>query len=86
MKFIVPQGIYFRNNVSHKDRFVRFGYEWFERFLQNCGVEILIVNNESLSLSERVFQCENCQMEMDRDFNASLNLKYATEYAMITTR
>ncbi|RBW68904.1 RNA-guided endonuclease InsQ/TnpB family protein [Bacillus taeanensis] len=39
-----------------------------------------------LSLSERVFKCDNCDMELDRDFNASLNLKYAAEYTIVTTR
>lgn len=39
-----------------------------------------------LKLSDRVFKCDNCDMELDRDFNASLNLKYATEYTIITTR
>ena len=32
--------------VAHKDRFIRFGYEWFERFLKSNGVEIIVVNNE----------------------------------------
>jgi len=35
--------------VSHKDRFIRFGYDWFERLLKSNGVEIVVVNNESLS-------------------------------------
>lgn len=35
--------------IAHKDRFVRFGYEWFERFLQSNGAEIVIVNNEKMS-------------------------------------
>ena len=35
--------------VAHKDRFVRFGYEWFERFLKSNGVEIIVVNNENAS-------------------------------------
>lgn len=35
--------------VAHKDRFIRFGYEWFERFLKSNGVEILVVNNETMS-------------------------------------
>jgi len=35
--------------VAHKDRFIRFGYEWFESFLKSNGVEILVVNNENLS-------------------------------------
>lgn len=35
--------------VAHKDRFVRFGYDWFERFLKSNGVEIIVVNNEKTS-------------------------------------
>ncbi|HWL26497.1 MAG TPA: IS607 family transposase [Ureibacillus sp.] len=42
--------------VAHKDRFVRFGYEWFEDFLRKCGVDIIIVNNESLSPQEELIQ------------------------------
>ena len=37
-----------------------------------------------LSLSERTFTCDACDAELDRDFNASLNLKYATEYTVLT--
>lgn len=36
------------------------------------------------SLSERIFTCDACDAEMDRDFNASLNLKYAKEYTVLT--
>jgi putative transposase len=39
---------------------------------------------EKLSLSERIYRCDNCGIELDRDFNASLNLKYATEYTRLT--
>ena len=28
----------------------------------------------NLKLSERVYKCETCGLEIDRDFNASLNL------------
>ena len=35
--------------IVHKDRFIRFGYDWFERFLKANGVEIIVVNNEKLS-------------------------------------
>jgi predicted site-specific integrase-resolvase len=35
--------------VAHKDIFIRFGYEWFERFLKSNGVEIIVVNNEKTS-------------------------------------
>ena len=37
-----------------------------------------------LSLSERIFTCQACDAELDRDFNASLNLKYTTEYTVLT--
>jgi predicted site-specific integrase-resolvase len=40
--------------VTHKDRFIRFGFEWFERFLGKFNVKILVVNNESLSPSEEL--------------------------------
>lgn len=30
---------------------------------------------EDLSLSERIYRCEHCGLEIDRDFNASLNIK-----------
>ena len=42
--------------VAHKDRFIRFGYEWFERFLKANGVEIIVVNNEVLSPQEEMVQ------------------------------
>lgn len=42
--------------IAHKDRFVRFGYDWFEKFLCKMGVEIMIVNNEKLSLQEELVQ------------------------------
>ena len=42
--------------VAHRDRFIRFGYEWFERFLKSNGVEIIVVNNEKLSPQEEMIQ------------------------------
>ncbi|MEK5079695.1 transposase [Solibacillus sp. FSL W7-1436] len=44
-----------------------------------CGAK-----KKKLSLSERVFVCDNCQVERDRDFNACLNLKCATAYEVLT--
>ena len=35
--------------VAHKDRFIRFGFDWFERFLKSYGVEIIVVNGEKTS-------------------------------------
>lgn len=42
--------------VTHKDRFIRFGYEWFERFLLKWNVKIIVVNNEMLSPQEELVQ------------------------------
>ncbi|MCC0662016.1 IS607 family transposase [Clostridioides sp. ZZV14-6044] len=42
--------------ITHKDRFIRFGYDWFERFLTKFNVEIIVVNNESLSPQEELVQ------------------------------
>lgn len=42
--------------ITHKDRFIRFGYDWFERFLAKFHVNIIVVNNESLSLQEELVQ------------------------------
>lgn len=39
----------YTGKIAHKDRFIRFGYEWFERFLQYNGTEIIVVNNEKMS-------------------------------------
>lgn len=42
--------------ISHKDRFVRFGYDWFYRFCQKFNTEIIVVNNEILSPQEELVQ------------------------------
>jgi predicted site-specific integrase-resolvase len=42
--------------IAHKDRFVRFGYEWFEQFLDKLGVKIIVINNEKLSPQEELVQ------------------------------
>ena len=35
--------------VAHKDRLVRFGFEWFEAFAKRHGTKIEVMNHESLS-------------------------------------
>lgn len=42
--------------VTHKDRFICFGYDWFERFLSKFNVKIIVVNNELLSPQEELVQ------------------------------
>ena len=42
--------------VTHKDRFVRFGYDWFEKFCMKFNTTIVVVNNEELSPQEELVQ------------------------------
>ena len=42
--------------VSHKDRFVRFGFDWFEKFCNKFNVEIVVVKNDKLSPHEKLVQ------------------------------
>lgn len=42
--------------ITHKDRFIRFGYEWFEKFLSKFDVKLIVVNNEFLSPQEELIQ------------------------------
>jgi predicted site-specific integrase-resolvase len=42
--------------ISHKDRFIRFGFDWFRNLLESEGVEFLIVNNDSMSPEEEMVQ------------------------------
>ena len=42
--------------VTHKDRFIRFGFDWFERTLKRFGAKITVVNNESTSPQEEMVQ------------------------------
>lgn len=42
--------------ISNKDRFIRFGYECFERFLLKTGTKMIVVNNEKLSPQEELVQ------------------------------
>jgi putative resolvase len=34
--------------IAHKDRLVRFGFPWFERFCAEHGTELMVLNNEQL--------------------------------------
>ena len=42
--------------VAHKDRLVRFGFEWFEKFCNDHGVSILVMNAESLSPEQEMIK------------------------------
>ena len=42
--------------ISNKDRFIRFGYDWSEKFCEKFNTKIIIVNNETLSPNEELVQ------------------------------
>ena len=42
--------------IYAKDRFVRFGFDWFEKSCEKFKTEIMIVNNETLSPNEELVQ------------------------------
>jgi predicted site-specific integrase-resolvase len=42
--------------VAFKDRFVRFGYEWFERLCMAFGTNIVVLNNPDLSPREEIVE------------------------------
>ena len=42
--------------ISNQDRFVRFGYDWFEKFCEKFHTTIIIVKNESFSPNEELVQ------------------------------
>ena len=42
--------------ITNKDRFIRFGYDWFEKFCEKFNTKLIIVNNEPLSPNEELVQ------------------------------
>ena len=47
------------------------------KLCSRCGFK-----KKNLKLSDRVYKCDDCNYEIDRDKNASINLKNAKEYAI----
>lgn len=42
--------------VTYKDRFVRFGFDWFEKFCSWHDVKIVVLNNKDTSPNEELVQ------------------------------
>ena len=42
--------------IAHRDRLVRFGYEWFEAFCERHGTKIIVMNNEKLSPEKEMIE------------------------------
>ena len=78
-KAIQDMGFYeFRRQLDYKTKL--YGSElvivdrWFpsSKTCSRCGTK-----KETLSLSERVFDCDHCGLQIDRDLNAAINLQKA---------
>ena len=65
---------------------------------KNCFIEVGIVERfypsskkcsrcgyikKDLKLSDRVFECPNCGLIIDRDYNASLNIRDCKDYKLV---
>ena len=46
---MVEQGQVSEIIIAHKDRLVRFGFEWFEKFCVNHGTSLIVMNSQALS-------------------------------------
>lgn len=85
-KAIAQQGFYtfkewlLAKCLEHKIE-LRLVNRWYPSSKQcsSCGIK-----KAELSLSERIFSCDHCGTVLARDFNASLNLKHAKEYTVLT--
>ena len=45
----IPKGEIEKIYITYKDRFVRFGFDWFERFCNHYNCEIVVINNADTS-------------------------------------
>ncbi|WP_028776651.1 RNA-guided endonuclease InsQ/TnpB family protein [Shimazuella kribbensis] len=84
-KSISDQGFYdFKQKLGNACR--KMGIELREvalfyhssKLCSHCGIKKV-----KLSLSERVFSCEHCGRNIDRDHNAAVNLMQASEYVLL---
>ena len=64
--------------VTYKDRFVRFGYEWFEEFCASYGTEIIVLNQKQTSPEEELTEDLLSILHVFSEKNPNLR-KYKTE-------
>lgn len=42
--------------IAHRDRLVRFGYEWFEAFCERHGTKLIVINGDKLSPEKEIVE------------------------------
>ena len=93
------KGLTKNKNLANAFQQVGLGYivEWLKQKCCEYGIELRQVDRfypssqlcsqcnhqQKMPLYKRTYQCEQCGLEMDRDINASINLKQATDYIVI---
>lgn len=57
--------------LEDRGKFLLKVSKWYpsSKICSNCGTQ------KELKLSDRIYKCDNCNLEIDRDYNSSLNLK-----------
>ena len=52
----IPKGKIEKIYITYKDRFVRFGFDWFERFCNKYSCEIVVINNPDTSPQQELIE------------------------------
>lgn len=52
----IPKGKIEKIYITYKDRFVRFGFDWFERFCNKYNCEIVVINNPDTSPQQELIE------------------------------
>lgn len=52
----IPKGEIEKIYITYKDRFVRFGFDWFERFCNHYNCEIVVINNPDTSPHQELIE------------------------------
>lgn len=52
----IPKGEIEKIYITYKDRFVRFGFDWFERFCNKYNCEIVVINNPDTSPQQELIE------------------------------
>ena len=52
----IPKGNIEKIYITYKDRFVRFGFDWFERFCHHYNCEIVVINNPDTSPQQELIE------------------------------
>lgn len=93
------KGLMKNKRLSNAFQQIGLGYivEWLKYKCRQYGIELRQVDRfypssqlcsccnhrEKMPLYKRIYKCEKCGLEIDRDINASINLKQASDYTVI---